>query len=138
MDNSYNAPISAGDVVTLKSGGPTMTVEGIEKHPANAGIKGFKSDEQIRTLWFDATGAKQEALFWPHVLILDAKAAEAKNAERKAAADRAKQLSDDAEAKRQADDRAATGFQAKEGQHAQNAPFQGIGQSAANNANVGA
>lgn len=106
MDNSLNAPIAAGDVIVLKSGGPTMTVEGIEKHPADAAGRGFPTEHQLRAVWFDTHAARQEALFWPHMVVLDAKAAEAKKAERDAAEARAKQLSDDADRKRQTDERA--------------------------------
>lgn len=66
-----------------------MTVEGIEKHPADASRKGLRTDEQIRTIWFDAHGMRQEALFFPHLLALEPKAAAAKEAEHKAASDRA-------------------------------------------------
>ena len=94
------AIIAPGEIVRLKSGSPAMTVEGIEKHPANAGVKGFKADKQIRTLWFDANGSRQEALFWPHVLVVDQKAAESKEAEQKAESERAAKLSAEADANR--------------------------------------
>jgi uncharacterized protein YodC (DUF2158 family) len=62
-----NSPVVVGDVVTLKSGGCPMTVQGFEKQPVPAG-SGFASDRMVRCVWIDRVGAAIERLFWPHVL----------------------------------------------------------------------
>lgn len=64
-------PIAIGDIVTLKSGGPAMTVQGIvEPAPADKGLQhGFPTDKQVRVVWFDVTGNAQERVFWPHLLV---------------------------------------------------------------------
>lgn len=64
--------LGVGDVVTLKSGGPAMTIEGFEVPPAGAtsAPKAFPADKLVRVVWFDASGIAQERTFWPHLLIL--------------------------------------------------------------------
>jgi uncharacterized protein YodC (DUF2158 family) len=101
------ATFEPGDIVRLKSGGPAMVVESIESHPPAARTKGIVGDLQVRALWFDAAAARQEALFWPHVLAIDPKAKEDKEADAGRAADRAKANADEATKRRDADARAA-------------------------------
>lgn len=87
--------IAAGDVVMLKSGG-AMTVEGIEAPPAHLKDRG---KEMVRCVWFDANGSVQDRLFWPHLLVIDAKSSQAKEAQRVADEKRAAQLQADAKAR---------------------------------------
>ena len=54
--------LTAGDVVTLKCGGPKMTVEMIGEHPAMSG------EEKVCCAWFDGTKLKN-AWFFEATLI---------------------------------------------------------------------
>jgi uncharacterized protein YodC (DUF2158 family) len=57
-----NTQLSAGDTVQLKSGGPLMTIERLERLHNS-------SDLTAWCVWFDKDGVKQSQTYLPIVLI---------------------------------------------------------------------
>jgi uncharacterized protein YodC (DUF2158 family) len=108
MDNSPNASIGSGDVVILKSGGPRMVVEALEIHAAeNTRVGKPVGTTMARCIWHDASGAVQNHLFWPAMLVADPETAKRKAADQEAAERRAAELSKEADEQRIADERRA-------------------------------
>lgn len=60
--------IAPGDTVTLKSGGPAMTVEGMHPAPHSVAELVKQTGNMARVAWADATGAIHEHAFWLHML----------------------------------------------------------------------
>lgn len=61
--------IAPGDVVTLKSGGPAMTVEGLHAAPHNVSELIKQTGQMARVAWADAGGMVQQSQFWLHMLV---------------------------------------------------------------------
>jgi uncharacterized protein YodC (DUF2158 family) len=93
MDNAYwNAPppakarkeydpgdmrLAVGDVVTLNSGGPAMTIEKFVPAPpiapggppmATSGFAYGPNDTQAHCIWQSADGHFLDRVFWPHTI----------------------------------------------------------------------
>lgn len=70
MAVTANSPIGVGDVVALKSGGPSMTVESFDPAPVPvAGQPQFITDRMIRCIWMTVAGGMDSRAFYSHTLV---------------------------------------------------------------------
>jgi uncharacterized protein YodC (DUF2158 family) len=68
--------INKGDVVTLKSGGPAMTVEGFHNAPLSVAQRiGETTGRMVRVAWADLSGMVHEGAFWDHMVVKKAEGA---------------------------------------------------------------
>ncbi len=61
--------IAPGDTVTLKSGGPAMTVVGMHAAPHNISELIKQTGQMAMVVWADAGGLVQQSQFYLHTLV---------------------------------------------------------------------